>query len=69
MTIRKRIEALAGGQVAVLVIVGLVATYMLWGQRDDAWLSMSVIFMSAAFVCAAATVFLTFTWFGRKRND
>ena len=69
MTIKKRIEALAGGQIAVLVIVGLLVTYMLWTQRDDAWFSVSVFFISTAFVCAASTAFLAFTWFGGKRND
>lgn len=33
--IRSRIEALTDSQVVVLLIVGGVATYMLWGQADN----------------------------------
>jgi uncharacterized membrane protein YbhN (UPF0104 family) len=69
MTIKKRIEALAGGQVAVLVIVGLILTYMCWKALDWDWFDTSLVFAAGVFVCAAGTAFLAFTWFGRKPND
>jgi hypothetical protein len=92
MTIRKRIEALAGGQVAVLVIVGVIATYMLWQQAESAsrWAAISrfdaiggragsaeavkaydydeTTFRITSITFAAATAFLVYTWFGRKRQ-
>lgn len=85
MRLTERIKALTGGQAAVLVIVGLIATYMLWGKANAAEMAAAVagphyaewkalrnevtVFRYASLACAAVTAFLTFIWFGRRRND
>jgi hypothetical protein len=67
--LRRWIEGLAGGQVAVLAIIGLLLSYWAWTEIDWDWFRVSLGFSAVAFVCAAGTAFLAFTWFGRRRND
>ncbi|MDQ6771295.1 MAG: hypothetical protein M3Z54_15100 [Gemmatimonadota bacterium] len=46
---RNRIETLAGGQVAVLVVVGLILTRMFWNWGDDAQRAAIIASFGTAF--------------------
>lgn len=67
----------------MLVIVGVVVMYLLWGKADAAGTTASIttygdiqalrdaetLWRYAAYTVAAATAFLAFTWYGRKGNQ